>query len=238
MGLAVRIIPTLLAKGTQLVKGRKFSADRVVGHVLQAARIHQSRGVDELIVLDVDATPSGRGPNFTLVEELTRDCFMPITIGGGVRNAHDVDRLLRSGADKVSVKTLWCQDLAKLEYLAVRFGCQAIVASLDCTYDYSTDATASWAIHLQDSGCGEILLTSMSREGTMEGYDLDLIRKVCEVASVPVIAHGGCSGPEDMLHAIEAGASAVAAGALFQFTEWTPRSCVEYLAESGVEVRL
>ncbi len=131
MGLATRIIPTLLAKGTKLVKGRRFSADRVVGHVQQAARVHQARGVDELCILDVGATPAGRGPNFPLVEALTADCFMPLTVGGGVRTLNDIERLLRAGADKVLMKTAYQANFDFLDECTYRFGSQAIVVALD-----------------------------------------------------------------------------------------------------------
>lgn len=241
MGLAVRVIPTLLKRGAHLVKGQRFSADRVVGHVLQAAKIHQARGVDELIILDVDATPNGRGPDFAAVEELTRECFMPLTVGGGVRSIEDVEKLLHAGADKVAINSWLRTHPDAAEVMCKRYGCQAVVASIDDVgidnmIDY--DDIVESCLEAVSVGCGEILLTSIDREGTMEGYDIELIREVSHAVDIPVIAHGGCSGPEDMLRAIEAGASAVAAGALFLFTDYTPRSCAQWLAERGVEVRL
>jgi cyclase len=237
VGLAVRVIPTLLAKGTKLVKGKRFSADRIVGHVQQAAEVHQARGVDELVLLDVEATPKGRGPNFEMVRRITECCFMPLTVGGGVRSIEDMQRLLDAGADKVAVKTILDTDQDLVEKACKFFGCQAIVAALDVPVQHRAKARDA-AIAEEDMGVGEILLTSIDREGTMEGYDLELIREVSQAVSIPVIAHGGCSGPSDMLRAIEAGASAVAAGALFQFTEWTPKACAQWLAEHGVETRV
>lgn len=232
MGLAVRVIPTLLAKGTRLVKGKRFSADRIVGHVQQAARVHQARGVDELIILDVEATPKGRGPNFDAIRALTEDCFMPLTVGGGVRTMDDIERLLKAGADKVAIKT--CLQLGW--DASKRFGSQAIVAVMDELPPYHlVDDVARMC---QDMGYGEIILTAIEREGTMDGYDLGLISTVSAAVTIPVIAHGGCSGPEDMLAAIRAGASAVAAGALFQFTDHTPMSCARWLSQRGVETRL
>ena len=170
---------------------------------------------------------------------------MPITVGGGVRSVTDVGRLLSSGADKVAIRTAY----GVIQETAKQFGCQAIVASIDYggeSYWMGREkayALGYWPVRetaqaIEGIGAGEILLTSIEREGTMQGYDLDLIREVSNAVDIPVIAHGGCSGPEDMLKAIEAGASAVAAGALFQFTEWTPRDCVEWLDKRGVEVRL
>lgn len=238
MGLAVRIIPTLLAKGTKLVKGRRFKPDRVVGHVQQAALVHQARGVDELCILDVGATPAGRGPNFEAIEALTSACFMPLTVGGGVRNLNDIERLLRSGADKVALKTAYMANFEFLNACTQRFGSQAIVVALDVCPEGRTTLVLDIAKDIEARGAGEILLTSMDREGTMEGYDLDLIQAVANAVDIPVIAHGGCNGYEDMLAAVGHGASAVAAGALFQFTDCTPRGAAEYLSEYGVEVRL
>ena len=249
MGLAVRVIPTLLCKGEHLVKGRQFSADRVVGHVQQAARIHQARGVDELIVLDVTATKEGRGPNIEAVERLTSACFMPLTVGGGVRDLADVSALLRAGADKVAVCTFAQERPSFIRECAARYGSQAIVASVDVRdpgWPCTRCGTIQWHVcgalvlarGFANDGAGEILLTSIDREGTMQGYDIETIKAVSDAVDIPVIAHGGCSGPEDMLKAIEAGASAVAAGALFQFTDWTPKACSQWLLEHGVEARV
>jgi cyclase len=238
MGLAVRIIPTLLKRGTHLVKGRQFSADRVVGHVLQAARIYQARGVDELVIMDIGT--KDRGPDFEAIRQLTDSCFMPLTVGGGVTTVDEMRELLRCGADKVAWNEALLRCPGAVKRAAVEFGSQACVASMD----YSQNRESRWqyvtdyARYVQDLGVGEIFLTGRDREGTMEGYDLGMIERISMSVDIPVIAHGGCSGPEDMLAAIEAGASAVAAGALFQFTEWTPKGCAQWLHEHGVEVRL
>lgn len=248
MALAHRIIPVLLHNGAKLVKGRNFDAWRSIGHALQAAKVHQARGVDELVILDVGATPAGRGPDIAFVEELTRDCFMPVTYGGGVRTVEDVDALLRAGADKVAIGTA-AFTTKLLSVCASRFGSQAIVAALDVkgnrvmircgtksvAENWTPSEAARW---LASEGAGEILLTAIHREGRMQGYDLPLIREVSYAVSVPVIANGGCSGPEDMKAAIAAGASACAAGSLFCFTDTTPMECARYLAEHGVEARV
>lgn len=265
--LAHRVIPILLARGHQLVKGKRFESWRSVGHVLQAAKVHQARGVDELVVLDIAATPAGRGPDFDFVDRLTADCFMPITVGGGVRSVADVKRLLACGADKVAICTALAEDGTHvMRQCSEAFGSQAVVAAIDYRSERRTgfdgprpcvivgcgrnsvtqeldDGEApmhpvEWAQACERAGAGEILLTSIDRDGTMEGYDLELVRQVSDAVSIPVIANGGCSGPDDMVAAIKAGASAVAAGALFAFTDWTPRSCAEAMAKHGVEVRL
>lgn len=245
--LATRIIPTLLQCGTTLVKGKQFNSWRSVGHALQAIRIHQARGVDELIFLDIAATPEGRGPDFKMVEQLTHDCFCPITVGGGVRSIDDVHGLLESGADKVAIGTAAMENPRLLADIASRFGNQVLVVAIDvmnghvaieCGAHDTTCDPRELAMSCEVDGAGEILLTSIDREGTMQGYDLELIRDVSQAVDIPVIAHGGCSGYEDMHDAIKAGASAVAAGALFQFTDCTPRGAAEYLKSKGVEVRL
>lgn len=239
MPLAKRIIPTLLCRGRQLVKGVAFNSWRSVGLVAQAVRIHQARGVDELVLLDIAATSEGRGPDLKLVEELTKDCFMPIAVGGGVRTVEDVKALLRAGADKVVIRTGGAE---LVRAVAPVVGCQAIVAAVDAKPTNHGGGMYRWARNtakeFQEAGAGEILLTSVMREGTMTGYDLYLIQDVSQAVTIPVIAHGGCGTYKHMLEAIEAGADAVAAGAMFQFTDQTPRGAAEYLQAHGVETRI
>lgn len=215
------------------MKGVAFDSWRSVGHAAQAVRIHQARGVDELCLLDISATKEGRGPDLKLVSELTENCFMPLAVGGGVRSIEDVRALLSAGADKVVVRSAGPEFMEKA---APVVGCQALVAALDVgpeTRDCVEDAKR-WA----DAGAGEILLTRMELEGALTGYDLNIIHEVSHAVDVPVIAHGGAGTYEHMLQAIEAGASAVAAGSMFQFTDQTPRGAAEYLAARGIEVRL
>lgn len=260
--LATRIIPTLLHRGTTLVKGKQFNSWRSVGNVQQAARVHAMRGVDELCILDIGATPEGRGPDFSLVEKLTEGNFTPITIGGGVRTVEDVKLLLRAGADKVVIGTAVCERIEFVRDLAEIVGAQAIAVAIDyrITIDgrpclmgdggtvpgvaQTTDGLLQpihpvmWAKDLEILGAGEIILTSIDREGMMEGYDLEMIAAVSKSVSIPVIAHGGCGTYQHMLEAIQAGASAVAAGSMFQFTDQTPKGAAQYLAAKGIEVRL
>jgi len=234
--LAKRVIPTMLVRGTALVKGRAFAGDRRVGHALQAARVHARRGVDELLILDIGATPEGRGPDLELVSTLAAECYIPITVGGGVRTLGDIDALLRAGADKVAIGAAardWGSVL--LAQAADRFGSQAIVAIVEHGSPVEAMRTANVAAA---QGAGEIVLQSRERDGTLAGYDLDAIREAAPHLGVPLIASGGCSGPDDMLAALAAGADAVAAGALFQFTDWTPAVCARYLSQQGVEVRI
>jgi len=244
MGLAVRVIPVVLCRGRQLVKGQRFESWRSIGLAAQAVRIHQARGVDELVLLDINATQEKRGPDLDLVKELSEICFMPLAVGGGVRDLYDAKDLFRAGADKVVIGTCGKQ---AIEDIAGKMGNQAVVASIDVRdgYVYVRSGTVNtkqpildWARVCEEAGAGEILLTSIEREGTGVGYDLDTIKAVSAVVTIPVIAHGGCGEYVHMRQAIAAGASAVAAGSFFQFTDATPRGAVEYLAKHNVEVRL
>lgn len=185
-------------------------------------------------------------PRFDEVSKLCDNLFCPVTIGGGVRNVNDIARLLRSGADKVAVNSM-AIDTDLVERGAERFGSQAIVVSIDvqggrvCT-DSAKRPTelepVRWAREVQDRGAGEILLTSIERDGMMNGYDLDLIREVSSAVSIPVIAAGGCGSYEHMQQALEAGAHAVASGAMFQFTETTPKEAARHLKQCGIPARV
>ena len=247
MPLATRVIPTLLVRGRQLVKGKAFDSWRSVGHAAQAVRINQQRGCDELVLLDIGATPEGRGPDLKLIEELAEVLFCPLAVGGGVRTVEDVRALLRAGADKVVIRSEATpyDDFNFVRECAHTVGCQAIVVAVDYKADevFTGNDVAhpfspeQWCKAVFVAGAGEILLTSIEREGAMHGYDLDLIREVSSAVSIPVIAHGGCGSYRDMLLAVQAGASAVAAGSFFLFTEGTPAGAAKYLAEHGVETR-
>ena len=230
--LATRIIPTILSKNGNLVKGEGFKADRIVGNALQAARIHAMRSVDELVIFNLDDD----APDYDMIRKLTEGCFTPVTVGGGVKSVEDVQKLLKAGADKVCIGGM---DWDLMREASRKFGKQCVMVSID----YGEGGFISgWEDGLsetiEDFGAGEILLQSVERDGTMQGYDLELIKAVSEAVSIPVIASGGCSGYEDMYNAIEAGASAVAVGALFLFTDATPKGAAEYLHERGVETRL
>lgn len=244
MPLAHRVIPTILCNGRKLVKGKQFNAWRTVGLASQAVRIHAARGVDEVVLLDIGATPEGRGPDLALVEELSEVLFAPLAVGGGVRTLADVKALLRAGADKVVIGTGGPNVIREVADVV---GSQAVVAAIDyrgivvftsCGTEQTRLDFQSAIYQAQEAGAGEVLLTSILREGTMEGYDLEGIALAKDVCRVPLIAHGGCSGYEDMAEAIRAGANAVAAGALFQFTDNTPLGAARYLHEHGIEARV
>lgn len=234
--LAKRIIPTILSKNGQLVKGEGFAADRVVGNALQAARIYAMRGVDELMVLDVTATQENREPDYESIRRLADGCFSPLTVGGGVRSKEHIRELLRSGADKVCIGKA-AADPEFIEDMAAMYGSSTITVSVDYNHPHISDVWDQVS-EAEASGAGEILLQSVDRDGTMVGYDIELIEFVSHTTTLPIVVSGGCSGYEDMYNAIQAGADAVAAGALFQFTAATPKGAAEYLHSKGVEVRL
>ena len=242
-----RIIPVLLIKDGQLVKGEKFDSWRIVGHPLQTARIHNMRDVDELILLDISATPNNTLIDTQLVEDITKDCFMPLTVGGGIRTLEDIRCLLRAGADKVSINTAACDDPFFIREAAQKYGKQCITVSIDLRgfWAYSECGTHDanlhhkcWARLAEYFGAGEILLNNIDLDGTMDGYDLDLIHRISSAVNIPVIACGGAASEEDCARAIEAGASAVAVGALFQFTPTTPAMVAQHFLEHNIPVRI
>jgi len=234
--LAHRIIPTILVRNGHLVKGQQFKADRICGNALQAARIHAMRGVDEILILDVAATQDGREPDYEMIQKLTETARVPVTVGGGINSIEHVQKLLNAGADKVCIG----RAQGSINRIAKKFGRQCVVASLD---GYGSGNNVSQMVRmakvLEGWGAGEILLQSVNRDGTMDGYDLPLIASVSREVSIPVIASGGCRDYFDMYSAIiDADADAVAAGALFQFTNATPAGAAEFLHNRGVEERL
>lgn len=251
--LKTRIIPTLLYRDFGLVKGKRFDSRRAVGSPMQAVKVYNLRGVDELVFLDVTATLQDRSPDFALVDDLADDCFMPLAVGGGVRSLEDVRSLLQVGADKVLMNTAAVEQPDLVRQAAEHFGSQCVVVSIDVSRDETGRATAwthsgtvstgrdpvNLAIECERLGAGEILLTSIDRDGTMEGYDLDLTRNVSRAVSIPVIASGGAGSYEDMARAVlEGEATAVAAASIFHFTEQTPMEAKRHLQDRGVPVRM
>lgn len=244
MTLAVRIIPVLMRRGGSLVKGVKFDSWRSVGHPLQAAKIHAKRAVDELLYLDIGATPEGKGPDLRMADALTSDAFIPVTIGGGVETIDDVDGLLRAGADKVAICTNATSLIANA---AQHFGRQALVAGVDvldgrvvteCGKKITDLNPVDYTKKLEDNGAGEILLQDISLDGAQSGYNLPLVEAISRAVTIPVIASCGCGTYQHMVEAVNAGASAVAAGSMFLFTDSTPRQAAQYLHDAGITVRL
>lgn len=227
-----RVIPCLLVRGHGLVKTRKFKDPVYVGDPINAVRIFSEKEVDELVVLDIDASREGREPNYELISEIAGECFMPVAYGGGIRTLEQVRRLIRSGVEKVVINSAACESTQVIADAAKVFGSQAVVAAVDVRKAMlggykvvARSATLETRLkldeHVQrlvDAGAGEILLNSVDRDGTMAGYDLDLIHSVTRRVNVPVVACGGAGTVEHLRQAVrDAGASAVAAGSMFVF---------------------
>lgn len=246
-------MPTLLFKDVGLVKGVSFDSWRRVGSAMQAVKVYNMREVDELVFLDITATREDRPPDFETVDELADECFMPMTVGGGVRSVNDVRRLLQVGADKVAINTAAFENPELIRQTADIFGSQCVVVSIDAklksdgSYEVYTQAgtmptgrdPVSFAREAASLGAGEILLTSIDRDGTMTGFDVPLVKSVTEAVDIPVIASGGAGNYEDMTTVLgEGGATAVAAASIFHFTHQTPLEAKHYLKEKGFRVRL
>lgn len=227
--LIPRVIPCLLLKGSGLVKTVRFAEPKYVGDIINAVRIFNDKEVDEICILDITAQP-GR-INWDLVGKTASEAFMPMCYGGGVTSVDDVKRLLKAGIEKVSINSAAHDNARLIEMAAKEVGSQSIVASIDVKKSLlgkylvvshggkrkqSTDPV-TWAKSVERAGAGEILLTSVDRDGTQTGYDLDLVQKVAAAVRIPVIASGGAGKVQHFSEAIRAGASAVAAGSLFVF---------------------
>lgn len=247
-----RVIPVLLVREINLIKGERFDSWRAVGSPLQAVKVFNRRDVDELIILDIQATPADRGPDVDLVRNLAEAAFVPLTVGGGITDVDTVRELLRAGADKVSINSAAYADPDLITRTADRFGAQCVVAAIDfrpregggwdaysrCGKHSTGRDLVEWAVELERLGAGEILVTAIARDGMMTGYDLDAVAAVSREVGVPVIAAGGAGSYEDMRRVIaEGGASAAAAGSIYLFTQATPLEAKAHLGASGIPVR-
>jgi cyclase len=228
----VRIIPCLLLRGHGLVKTRKFKNPVYLGDSVNAVRIFNEKEVDELVILDIDASRERREPDYEVIAEIAGECFMPIAYGGGIKTLEQARRLIRCGVEKVVINTAATESYDVIRDTAQVFGCQAVVGAIDVkrtllggyrvvTLSASVEVKTPLDEHVQGlvgAGAGEIFLNSVDRDGMMEGYDLPLIRRIVQQVNVPVIACGGAGNEEHLAAAVrEGGASAVAAGSMFVF---------------------
>lgn len=246
-------MPTLLHADYGLVKGIQFDSWRRTGSAMQQIKVYNMREVDELVFVDITASRAGREPDYELIDDLADDCFMPMTVGGGIRTIDHARRVLQVGADKVAINTGAIENPALITEIANKFGAQCVVVSIDYklhadgryeVFTYSgTRPTGldpvAFARDAEKAGAGEILLTSIDRDGTFKGYDLECTRRVSEAVTIPVIASGGADSYEHMRQVIVEGkASAVAAASIFHFTHLTPLEAKRYLGRHGIPVRL
>ena len=249
--LTRRVIPCLDVSHGRVVKGVRFQGLRDSGNPAERAALYEAQGADEIVILDVSATPEGRGNQVETVARVRERLGIPLTVGGGIREIRDAAALLEAGADKVSVNTAAVARPEILEELAIRFGVQCTVLAIDAALrdgrfevlikggreGTGIDAVG-WAKQAVERGAGEILLTSWDRDGTREGYDLPLTRAVSEAVRVPVIASGGAASPDHLAQAFEAGADAVLAASIFHDDEMTVEEVKRELRRRGIEVRL
>ncbi len=250
--LTKRIIPCLDVTGGRVVKGTKFLELRDAGDPVECAKIYDAQGADELVFLDITASSDNRATMVEVVERTASECFMPLTVGGGIRTVEDMTVMLHAGADKVSINTSAIERPGLVSEGAARFGSQCIVVAIDArrrpeggwtVYTHGgrnpTNLEAvAWAKQVEDLGAGEILLTSMDADGTKEGYDMELVRAVSGTVNIPVIASGGAGTLEHLAHVLQnGGADAVLAASIFHFGEYTVGDVKRFLAQRGVPVR-
>jgi cyclase len=256
MGLAKRVIPCLDVDAGRVVKGVRFVEIRDAGDPVEIAARYDAQGADELAFLDITASAHERDTMVHVVEEVARRVFIPFTVGGGIRTLEDIRRMLNAGADKVSINTAAVADPELVRRAAERFGAQCLVVAVDAKRAASAAGprwevythggrratgldAVTWTQRMARAGAGEILLTSMDRDGTRDGFDLALTRAVVDAVPVPVIASGGVGTLAHLVEGVrEGGADAVLAASIFHFGEFTVGEAKRYMAERGVEVRL
>jgi len=257
MGLATRIIPCLDVDKGRVVKGVRFLGIRDAGDPVEIARRYDEQGADELVFLDITASAEDRATLVPVVQEVAGQVFIPLTVGGGIRSIADIRRMLNAGADKVAINTAAVASPELVREAAERFGSQCIVVAIDAKqvtgkgeaprWEVFTHGgrratginAVQWATWMMEYGAGELLLTSMDRDGTRDGFDLPLTRAVSDAVSIPVIASGGVGTLEHLAEGILAGgADAVLAASIFHFGQYTVEEAKRYLASHGIEVRL
>lgn len=250
--LKKRIIPKFLVRGGRLVKARRFFDDvREAGNPVSTAKVYDSYGVDEMIFVDIDATREERIIDGSIIERVSEEVFMPFTVGGGVTNLRQIEKLLASGADKVSINSAAVATPEFVTQAASRFGDQCIVVSIDYREledgtrrvvsragDEPTELDAEeFALRMQDAHAGEILLTSIDRDGMMGGYDVDLVERLAPQLDIPLIASSGAGSLKHVHDVLDAGASAATISSMFIFSDHSPIKVRTYLSSNGVHVR-
>jgi len=250
--LKKRIIPTLLYKDVGLVKGKNFDSSRRVGTPLPVIRIYNRRDVDEIILLDITATNTNKEPDYLAISEFARDCSVPLTVGGGIHKDAHISNLLKSGADKISINTSALKDPDFVKYSSKKYGKQCIVGSIDFKrhldgkyYCYTNSGKnfnkidpINFAKSLESYGVGELLITSIDKDGTMDGYEEKIVKIISKEVNIPVIVSGGAGKLDDFSKILlNTNVSAVAAASVFHFSEITPAEIRNHLRSKGLNVR-
>ena len=257
MGLARRIIPCLDVDNGRVVKGVNFVDIRDAGDPVEIAARYNEQGADEITFLDITASHEDRDTTAHMVEAIAREVFIPLTVGGGIRRIEDIRNMLNAGADKVSINTAAIHEPELVRRASERFGAQCIVVAIDAKrvadqdglprYEIFTHGgrkptginAVEWAVRMAELGAGELLLTSMDRDGTRDGFELGVTRAITDAVDIPVIASGGVGDLQHLVDGvIEGGADAVLAASIFHFGEYSVGQAKEYMAAAGIEVRL
>ena len=251
--LKKRIIPCLDVKDGHVVKGINFLKLKKIGDPVEQAKIYQDQGADELCFLDISATNENRNIIIDIVQKTAEKCFMPLTVGGGIRNLDDIRNLLKAGADKISLNSFAVNNPDLVKEAAKKFGTQCIVVAIDVKKMVNgkygvfthggkkeTDLEAlSWAKKVEKYGAGEILLTSMDRDGTGNGFDIEITKEIADNISIPVVASGGVGSLQHLVDGVKMGnASGVLAASIFHYGKFSIQEAKKFMKKSGVEVRL
>lgn len=248
--LKTRLIPVVLFSGYSLVKTVCFDHPRTVGNPIQVVRLFNERQVDELVFLDIDASCQKQSPNFSIIERVAMECYMPLAVGGGIRTLQDIEKLLKIGADKIILNRIALEAPAFINECARVFGSQSILVSIDGRKENgiyrvfsggvaTTRDVSGWCREVADRGAGEILATSIDHEGMQRGYDIEFVRLVASSVAIPTLANGGAGSPEHIVECIKEGkANAACASSIFFFTQFSPLSIKTIMADSGLSVRL
>ena len=246
-----RIIPCLDVKNGRVVKGINFVDLKDAGDPVEQAKIYSDGGADEICFLDITASNENRDTIYEVVEKTSKKCFVPLTVGGGVRSADDINKLLNCGADKVSINTAAVQNSKVVEDSSRKFGSQCIVVAIDAKrgkngWEIFTHGgrkltginAIDFAVKMEKCGAGELLVTSMDKDGTQTGYDIDLMREISSIVNIPVIASGGVGSLDHLVNGIKAGASAVLAASIFHYGKYSIKQAKEYLNSKSIPVRI
>ena len=246
-----RIIPCLDVKNGRVVKGINFVDLKDAGDPVEQAKIYSEGGADEICFLDITASNENRDTIYDVVERTSKNCFVPLTVGGGIRSIEDINKLLNCGADKVSINTAAVQNPKMIEESSKKFGSQCIVVAIDAKKNgesweifthggrNSTGVNAvEFALKMENCGAGELLVTSMDKDGTQSGYDIDLMRIISSNINIPIIASGGVGTLDHFLEGIKSGASAVLAASIFHFGAYSIKEAKQHLASKGIPVRI